>query len=878
MRAPGGDPAGPRSDKKSDELGDGGPAGHAGHAESAAEIAGAGAATVTLPNGLELILKVDRAAPVVSAQTWVRTGSIHEGEFRGAGVSHLVEHLVFKGSSQRDGNAIARDVQEAGGYINAYTSFDRTVYWIDGPADCLAVALDVLGDLVRDATMPADEFEREKDVIRREIAMGNDDPGRSGSRLLFSTAFFEHPFREPVIGHRELFDQITREDAVAYYRRRYLPNNTFLVVVGDFDADEIRKQVEERFGSWQRGFLPSGIIPAEPRQMGQREAHEEFQTKLSKLSLAWRIPGVTHPDMPALDVLATVLGEGRSSRLYREVRDGKGLAHSVGAFAYTPSTEGLFAAYADTDPDNRDAAKAAILDTVAEVQRHGIEEAELDKARKCALADHFGSLVSTRGQAADLGSNWLLARNLDFTRHYVRVLAEVTTDEVVSAARRYLVPGAMTYTSLNPKGRARITAPATISGSAAAVTSVVLPNGLTLVVREDRRLPLVSMHAAFLGGVLAETPETNGITKLMAASLLKGTRTRSASAIADAIEGVGGHVSAGSGNNTFAASVGVMATDLAIGAEILGDLLANASFPIAEVERERDAQIASIRADHDQLVTVAFRALRNELFGGHPYAMARKGTEESVAALHRDDVEAFCRSRAVGTNGVVGVFGDVDPSAVRDLGEEHLGTLTRGQRAFPDRPAAPPQCPAVTRDITRDKEQAVLAVGFRTEGIHHEDRLVLDLLDEACSDMASRLFIRIREELGLAYYVTATQMPGLGAGAFVFYLGTSPDQLALAERELVAEIRSIAEHGLTDEEFARAKKTYLGKHLLELQSNASLVQTCTLDELYGFGHSHYLQLASQVEAITPERARAAAARYFGTTGPTVVRVRPPAGS
>ena len=295
-----------------------------------------------LANGLTIILQEDRSAPVASLQAWVGTGSIHEERWLGAGLSHLLEHMLFKGTPTRTTSAIAQAVQDEGGYINAYTSFDRTVYWIDVPRAGVLTALEVLADATLNSTLPADEFVKEQEVIRREFAMVMDDPDRVASQQLFATAFRAHPYRHPVIGYLDVFDQLTREDVLAYYRARYAPNNMWFVIVGDVDGEAVCAQLEAFFEAHPQRALPSLYIPAEPPQLGQRTAQRDFPTELSRLAGAWHTPAITNPDVPALDVLATALGEGRSSRLYKRVREGSRLAHCVAAYSYIPAQPGLF--------------------------------------------------------------------------------------------------------------------------------------------------------------------------------------------------------------------------------------------------------------------------------------------------------------------------------------------------------------------------------------------------------------------------------------------------------------------------------------------------------------------------------------------------------
>src|ERR1700676_300297 len=196
-----------------------------------------------LPNGLTIIVQEDRSAPVASVQAWCGTGSVDENEHLGAGLTDILEHMLFKGTKTRASSAIVQKIQDVGGYINAYTSFDRTVYWIDVPKAGTSVALDILSDTMMNSTLPQEEYAREQEVIRREFAMGMDDPDRMAGQLLFATAFQRHPYRLPVIGQLEIFNQLTRDDVMRYYKTRYVPNNLTFIVVGDVGAETVSEQL-----------------------------------------------------------------------------------------------------------------------------------------------------------------------------------------------------------------------------------------------------------------------------------------------------------------------------------------------------------------------------------------------------------------------------------------------------------------------------------------------------------------------------------------------------------------------------------------------------------------------------------------------------------
>src|SRR5213079_1103568 len=321
----------------------------------------------TLANGLTLIVQEDRSAPVASVQAWCATGSIHEDRHLGAGLSHILEHMLFKGTKTRGKSEIAQKIQDVGGYINAYTSFDRTVFWIDVPKDGVVTALDILSDAMMNSTLPPEEYQKEQEVIRREFAMGMDDPDLMAGLLLFDTAYQRHPYRFPVIGELEIYNQLTQEQVMQYYKARYVPNNLTFIVVGDVDAKKVRQQLDDFFKAYPEKSLKPVFIPEEPPQLGRREAHQEFATELTRLSLAWHIPEVTHPDVPSLDLLSVVLGDGRSSRLYRRVREEAGLAYSISAFSYTPGDPGLFGIDATLDPKKREATEQLALQIIDKV-------------------------------------------------------------------------------------------------------------------------------------------------------------------------------------------------------------------------------------------------------------------------------------------------------------------------------------------------------------------------------------------------------------------------------------------------------------------------------------------------------------------------------
>ena len=826
-----------------------------------------------LPNGLELIIQEDRTAPVVSVQAWCRVGSMYEGDWLGAGMAHFVEHMLFKGTDKRDANGIAEEVQAVGGYVNAYTSFDRTVYWIDAPREGAEACLDVLTDAIFHSKFPVEEFDKEQEVIRREFAMGDDSPAQVLGKQLLSTAFRVHPCRHPVIGHLDIFNRLTRDDLYEFYQREYSPDNVFYVVVGDVDADKIYQQLASAVEDVPRRAKPFSLLPEEPQQLGRRDRHEEFDTDLSRRRMGWQVPDGRHEDSAALDVMAMMLGQGQSSRLYRRIREELGLAHSVGASSYSLTNTGLFLLSADSEPDKREEVMGELLKCLDEVKQGGVKQAELDKAVRMVLNGQFSTLTTMNGMASDLASNWLFAENLNYTRDYISQMQKVTLDDVSAVAGRYFSEDAMTVVSLNPPGKGPSVFTEEIKQSESEVRKTVLDNGLTLLVKRDARVPVVSIGALFRGGVLAETYENNGVNSLMSDLLTSDSVNRSAEEVAETIESVGGFIGASSGNNSFGVSAEVMRPDLALAIDLLGDSLLSPAFLPEAVEREKGYQLAGIKAENDRPMSVAMRRLRSDLFEEHPYARRSSGSEESVASLNGDMLEQFRSQYVCGNNGVVTVYGDIDEDEATELIKKKLGELPAGEQAF-KKTAVTNAGEGGPREVTlkHDKSQAILMAGFRSCDLAHVDRDALDLLHESCSDMSSRLFVKIREELGLAYSVGSSQLLGLEPGCFLFYAATSPEKLEKVQNVLLDEVKRIREQGLDAEELERAKKSLIGKEVIRLQSAQNQASISGLDELLGLGWDNYKKTQQNIAALTNDDICRVASTYLQDSSRVVVRL------
>ena len=832
-----------------------------------------GVTLTTLDNGLVIIVREDHNAPVVSAQAWAMAGSIHEDRWLGAGLSHVLEHMLFKGTTTRVGSRIDQEVQEAGGYMNAYTSFDRTVYHIDVPNTGAVKAIDILCDIMQHATLPPDELAKEMDVIRREMDMCHDDPGRRASRRLFETAYTKSPYRFTIIGYPDIFNEVKPDDIRNYYTEKYAPNNVFYVVAGDVKNTDVVAQIKTAYANSKSKAMPPCVLPLEPKQTAAREIIEEAPVELGHVHFAWHIPELRHADVPVLDVLAVLLGSGRSSRLFQQVREKQGVVHHVDAWTYSPGLPGLFGVSSVVDGDQFEAANAAILAEIEKIKSLSVSADELQKAIKQFISATLSSRKTMEGQAQNLGGNWLAAHDLNFSERYLAAIKHVTTNDVQRVARQYLTPENRTLYALLPDGAAPKAKANVETNTDSAIQKIVLPNGLTLLVKEDHRLPFVEFRAMFKGGVLAENANNNGTTMLLAKMLIKGTKTRSAEKIAVEIESVGGHIDSYGGNNSFGINAEVLSEDFATGLDLLADVILNPIFPADELEREKEIQIAGIRSRKDELLKSASLAMRRALFGETGYGLDSLGSEESAGKVSVADLNSFHRKLVASNNCVLAIFGDVKAGNVKFAVEKAFAGWRKSVDVSLD--SQSPDLTSLKRvEETRDKKQAVLVIGFPGTTIQSDDRYALDLLQECCSDLGSRLFLRIREQLGLAYYVGAQNFAGLVPGYFAFYTGTEPAKAAQVESELLKEAELLRTEGLTADELQRAKAKIIGGKKIARADLGHLASTSALDELYGLGYQRSEQDDAKYEAVTLEQIKIAANKYLKADAFVVSIVKP----
>jgi len=835
----------------------------------------------TLPNGMEVAVCESHASPVVAMQAWVRAGSTTEGELSGTGVSHFIEHMIFKGTEKRKLGVFDREIRGLGGSLNALTSTDRIVLHCVLASRHWRTALDALADVIQNSVFDPAECEKERKVIIRELMMHLDDPDRVLYSLYSRTRYRVHPYRLPVGGYVEQFKTLTREQLHAYYRRVFVPNNMIFVVAGDVDAAEVIRGLDAAFKDFPRRPDPQIVRPPEPPLTGPRRAVERHpRAKHARINMGFPTVSISHPDLYALDVAAMILGQGRTSRLYKRLKVAELLAISAGAYSHTPKDPGSFTVWAVCEEKNLAAIERAALEEVELLRTRGVTAAELARAKTKVVADHVFSQETARGLAGSVGWDIFTTGDENFSARYVEGVRGVTARAVRDVCRKYLRPRRLVYAAilpLKPPGLVPSHPPSVPISTredagtakqgklAAGLLKRGLPGGATLVVRPSRELPLVSISAVCLGGLRLERPEKAGVCEVMARMLTHGTRRSTGAQLASRIEDIGGTLRASGGRNSFNVSATVPSEHLKTAVEIVAECLLDADFPAGDFKLVKEDVLAAIKARDERPFRSAGLLLWGRLFEGHPYSRPVLGTKETIEKLTPLDAAALHARLVVPSNMVISVVGDADATKVEQmivrtfrLAKSEPGSVK------PVRRSAKELAGCVRASSPRPgARQTVTMIGFPGVALADDDRFALDCAESILGGMGSRLYLALRDrDRQLAYAVGCYNYPQLDRGAFIFYVSTAPARAAEARDAMLKVIRDFVESGPTAEEMAFAKRHIVGLHEIGLQSRSSVAMRVALNELYGLGAASIFEYAGRIGNVTAEQVHAAARKHL----------------
>ncbi len=824
-----------------------------------------------LDNGMTVILQPQHTAPVVACNVWVGVGSADE-EPHEAGLAHVHEHMLFKGTERRGVGEVAREVESSGGRINAFTSFDQTCYYVVMSSRFFASGLDILSDAIRNSAFDEEELTSELEVIQEEIKRGKDDPGRVSSRMLFETAYAEHPYRLPVIGTAESVDSFTRDHVVAFFQKHYVPDNMTLVLAGDFDVEDAKALVDEKFADFAAPAHEQPERSSEPQQTVPRVAIQSKDVQNAQVRMAFHIPDILHEDIPALDLLGAVMGFGEASHLHQTIQRERELVNDVYAGSYTPKDAGLFvtgARYQLDDDRTHAEIVEAILTEVFRFRMMRTADADLTRARTIIESREIYSKQTVEGLAMKLGRSFMVTGDPDFDSKYYEALAQVTPEDLRRVAKRYLTRDNCTIAVLHPEDGQAPTEEELIGALERAMETIEaesidasirpddegfvlldVPDGPRLLIQEDHAVETFSMRALTLGGLRFESPEINGVSNLLSELVTRGTHSRDAVEIARSVESMAAGLNGLSGRNSFGLGMSGLSRFFEPCFEIFADCLTDSTVPEEEFERERRLQLQSIRSRQDRLGAVNYDRFARAFFGEYPYGMPVLGTDESLTALDRDRAYEVLHRMLRPDDLVLSIVGDVQASHVIDLVERYLVRPTDHDLWRPDVPEPPRHDERRFVSGEMEREQAFVTVGFEAPTIGDEMRHAMEVIYAILSGQGGRLFYELRDKRSLAYSVYASMILGLDTSAFTINIGTSPEKIDDAVAGILAEVERLTSEPPTEDEVARAKRYLMGNHDIGLQKTSSRAMSFGLDELYGFGYRKTLDFSDRMEAIT----------------------------
>ncbi len=711
---------------------------------------------LTLASGMRVILEENHLSPVVAMQAWVGVGSADDPPEQ-AGLAHVFEHTLLASTKRRGPGQIAREVDAMGGSVDAWTSYDETVYQLVLAAPDLDAGLDILSDGLINATFDAGELERERREILAELRQARDSPEREATQMLFRTAFGAHPYGRSVLGSEATVAALTGEQLRAAHQRCYVGRNLTLLVVGDFDVAALKGKIGALFAQMRAGeALPAR--PAEPAQAAPRTLVAPRDLAATRLLLAFRIPAVGHDDGAALDLLAVVLGQGEGARLSRGPARGRQLVDDVSSYTFISRDGGLLVVSAGLTPGRLEEPARALLDEMLRLGREEVTDAELARARAVLESGIARDKATPAGYARRLGFFASVGGNADLEETYAARVGALGPADVRAAAARYLrVAGLSSAALVSSRGvtgthgtadtakltarlervwnageeRASRAAPAVPAASAAApVVRVVLPSGLRVLVQEDSTLPLVDLHAVWLGGMRTEDARSDGISALLAALLTRGTRSRSGWQVNAELAAMPAALAGFATRDTLGLRAELPSSEWDRGIELVADCIANPRFADEDLEQERRALLDQIRARDRNPMAAAQRLFASTLWTRHPYRLPEIGTLESLPSITRRRlVDHYRRYYGVGAL-TIAVVGNVDAAHVVARIQSLLGDLPGQAMDARVVPAEPQRGEPVEVFALAAAEDAHVVLGYPGAGARDPDRFPLAILAE----------------------------------------------------------------------------------------------------------------------------------------------------
>ncbi|KAF1080719.1 MAG: hypothetical protein GQF41_3129 [Candidatus Rifleibacterium amylolyticum] len=809
----------------------------------------------TLDNGLKVFVKPVHSAPVVALNVWIKVGSVNEepGE---EGYSHLIEHMMFKGTSTYPYGALDNEIKKIGAHQNAFTANDYTCFYLVGASQFFDKMMQLQADAVLNSSFDADELKKETQVVIEELRMSLDNPGNRIVQLIMEESFQLHPYRHPIVGYLQNLEEVTRDKLYAYYKKFYVPANMWVVIVGDVKVDQAIDSVRRYMGDVPRQPVPAQQIPEEPIQEKMRSRIEYADLQHAYVRMGWKVPGIASSDRFALYVIARLIGGGMSSWLWQELVEQKQLAVSAGAGYYSSQFPMLFQVGGVTSQSKVRPFIEAARKIVYRLHQGEIDGAELEKARQQIIAEDIYDREKAEDQATNYGHFAMLSDVEDADR-FVENIRLVTSEDIATVARKYFVDSNLTVARLEPEPPAPDAVPEMIT----------LDNGMRLILKQNNVSPLVAVSFKIAAGGMAEDKREAGLANLVAEMLQRGAAGMTSEEIAARFESMGSRFSVTASKSYVSFDLQCLAENFMPSLELMLSILERPEFPESELTKLKKQVEDWIKADEDDLYKYTVQGALEALYPDTPIAYSSYGKIDDVKRFRTQDLKEFHKKHYVGSNMVVAIVGDFYTRELKEALLQSLGRFSQGK--------ANEFKPYKLKDITepvevtlkKNREQAQIIYAARTFAANDEKVAPMAIATTILSgSMSSRLFKNLRAKDSLAYSTWAFNVGMANGGYFLASISTAAAKVATATQRLKQEIDVFRDEGFTDEEFEDAKKYLIGQYALTLVDNASMANNYASDELFGKGFDFYRKYTEQINAVSKEQVSEVARSYLLASG------------
>lgn len=826
-----------------------------------------------LDDGQTVIVKQVKNNPIVTIDTWIKTGSINEND-QNNGVSHFLEHLFFKGTETHPSGEFDKILESKGAVTNAATSKDFTHYYITIPSKYFDMAMDLHADMLLHPQIPRKELEKERKVVMEEIAKDANSPNEKLFDNLNHMLYKTHPYKRKVLGTNEIIGKISREEILDYYNTHYGPQNMVTIIIGDVDPQHALTKVKEDFKVEPRKIVRNINKPEMPILTKQTKTiYEPVQG--GYLMIGWHSANATNSDTYALDVLATILGDGRSSILYQTIKEQKQLAYSISADNSTFKESGIFAINANFTPENSAKLQKAIFEEVAKIRKNGVSQEQLNIAKSIIERDTYYERESIENISSGIGYTTVLTGNPKYYDEYLNKIKNVTAREVQAAARKYLNENESAVSVVLPEkekaaqtdAKPPVEHNAKLIQQTKATQKYELDNGATILLSPNDLNDIVAMSIYIKGGEFLE--KIPGVSNVMSTVMMKGTKKYSSLELAQILEENGIKISPSTAADDFSIDVLTTKSQLAKTFEILDEVVNNATFDDFEIDKTKNDMLSSIQKSRDVPMNVAVENYKDLIFENSVYSYGNKIYEKTLPKVGRDDVLEYYNTIFNPNNIVISVNGNVN---LKDITNPLVNIFgAKGDKCgakfnYSDYAStiAPLNAPKKSIIEIADLQTAWLVIGWQTAGLQNtKDFATLKVIDSILGGgMSSRLFRNVRDQEGLAYQLGSSFSPKILKGAFTMYIGTNPKTLYLAQEKMLEQVNRLKSEFVSDKELQEAKEKIIGNYIISQETNLDKATTVGWFETSGRGFDFQTKYETLINNVTASDIVEVANKYF----------------